>query len=201
MQVALVVFAYFIGSIPFGLIIGRLAGKDVRRTGSGNIGATNVLRAAGKAAGVITLLLDVGKGYAAVAVAEHFSDPDHISPLICGVAALVGHCFSVFLRFRGGKGVATGLGIFLGIAPFYVIFALGAFLAVATLTRLVSAGSIAGALTMPIALWIGGASSTRIGVAAAMAALIIAKHHANIARLVRGQESRLGGGPPLRRSR
>ncbi|HUT03519.1 MAG TPA: glycerol-3-phosphate 1-O-acyltransferase PlsY [bacterium] len=197
MQLALVIFAYFLGSVPFGLIIGRLAGKDVRTTGSGNIGATNVLRAAGKAAGVITLLLDVAKGYAAVAVAEQFSSPHHALPLICGAAALVGHCFPVFLRFRGGKGVATGLGIFLGIAPFYVIFALGAFLAVVTLTRLVSAGSIAGALAMPIALWIGGASSARIGVAAAMAALIIAKHHANIARLTRGQESRLGGEPPL----
>jgi len=198
MQLALVVFAYFLGSVPFGLIIGRLAGKDIRKTGSGNIGATNVLRAAGKAAGVITLLLDVAKGYAAVAVAEQFSSPHHALPLICGAAALVGHCFPIFLRLRGGKGVATGLGIFLGIAPFYVIFALGAFLAVVTLTRLVSAGSIAGALTMPIALWIGGASSARIGVAAAMAALIIAKHHANIARLMRGQESRLGREPPPR---
>jgi glycerol-3-phosphate acyltransferase PlsY len=197
MQVALVVLAYFLGSVPFGLIIGRLAGKDVRRTGSGNIGATNVLRAAGKAAGVITLLLDMTKGYAAVAVAEQFSSSHHALPLICGVAALVGHCFPVFLRFRGGKGVATGLGIFLGIAPFYVIFALGAFLAIVTLTRFVSAGSIAGALTMPIALWIGGASSIRIGVAAAMAALIIVKHHANIARLIKGQENRLGGEPPL----
>ena len=196
MQLALVVFAYLLGSVPFGLIIGRLAGKDVRTTGSGNIGATNVLRAAGKTAGVITLLFDVAKGYAAIAVAERFSGPDHALPLVCGIAALIGHCFPVFLGFRGGKGVAAGLGVFLGIAPFYVIFALGAFLAVATITRFVSAGSIAGALTMPIALWIGGASSARIGVAAAMAALIIAKHHANIARLMSGQENRLGGGPP-----
>ncbi|RLC47464.1 MAG: acyl-phosphate glycerol 3-phosphate acyltransferase [Candidatus Coatesbacteria bacterium] len=195
MQVALVVFAYLLGSIPFGLIIGRLAGKDVRRTGSGNIGATNVLRAAGKTAGIVTLLLDVAKGYAAVTLAEQFSGPSHALPLICGAAALLGHCFSVFLRFRGGKGVATGLGVFLGIAPFYVIFALGAFLVVVTLTRLVSAGSIAGSITMPIALWIGGASSAHIGVAAAIAALIIAKHHANIARIVSGQENRIGRGP------
>ncbi len=191
-QILLVVFAYFLGSVSFGYLIGLLSGKDVREVGSGNIGATNVMRAAGKTAGIITLVLDTAKGYVAVLLAEGFSGPDESLPLICGVAALFGHCFPVFLKFRGGKGVATGLGVFLRLAPFYVIFALGAFLIVLAITRFVSAGSMAAAATMPIALWIGGASSERALLAAAIAALIIVKHHKNIARLVKGEENRLG---------
>ena len=191
-QTALVVFAYFLGSVSFGFIIGQLTGKDVRKVGSGNIGATNVMRAVGKTAGIITLLLDTAKGYVAVLLAEGFAGPDDMLPLICGVAALFGHCFPVFLKFRGGKGVATGLGVFLRLAPFYVIFALGAFLIVLAITRFVSAGSMAAAATMPIALWIGGASSERALLAAAIAALIIIKHHKNIARLLKGEENRLG---------
>ena len=191
-QSALVLFAYFLGSISFGYIIGQLSGKDVRKTGSGNIGAANVMRAAGKTAGIITLVLDTAKGYVAVLLAEQFAGPDGLLPLVCGVAALLGHCFPIFLKFRGGKGVATALGVFLRLAPFYIVFALGAFLLVLAITRFVSAGSIVGVATMPIALWIGGASCERVVLAAAIAALIITKHRKNIARLIRGEENRLG---------
>jgi len=191
-QTAIVVFAYFLGSVSFGYLIGLLTGKDVRKVGSGNIGATNVMRAVGKTAGIITLALDTAKGYVAVLLAERFAGPDESLPLICGLAALLGHCFPVFLKFRGGKGVATGLGVFLRLVPFYVIFALGAFLIVLAITRFVSAGSMAAAATMPIALWIGDASTELAMLAAVIAALIILKHHKNIARLIRGQENRLG---------
>ncbi len=98
-QIALVLFAYFLGSISFGYVIGQLSGKDVRKTGSGNIGATNVMRTAGKTAGIITLLLDTAKGYVAVLLAEQFAGPDELLPLLCGGAALLGHCFPVFLKF------------------------------------------------------------------------------------------------------
>ena len=191
-QIAIVVFSYFLGSVSFGYIIGQLSGKDVREVGSGNVGATNVMRAVGKTAGIITLVLDAAKGYVAVFLGEQFSGPDSSLPMICGVAALLGHCFPVLLKFRGGKGAATALGVFLRLAPFYIIFALGAFLIVVAITRFVSAGSIVAAATMPVALWIGGASSVRTLLAAAIAALIIIKHHKNIARLISGEENRLG---------
>ncbi|MBN2209638.1 MAG: glycerol-3-phosphate 1-O-acyltransferase PlsY [Candidatus Coatesbacteria bacterium] len=191
-QIAIIVFSYFLGSVSFGYMIGHLSGKDVRKVGSGNIGATNVMRAVGKTAGIVTLVLDTAKGYVAVFLGEQFSGPDSSLPLICGIAALLGHCFPVLLKFRGGKGVATALGVFLRLTPFYAIFGLGAFLIVVAITRFVSAGSMAAAATMPIALWIGGYSSVRALLAAAIAALIIGKHHKNIARLARGEENKLG---------
>jgi glycerol-3-phosphate acyltransferase PlsY len=191
-QIAIVVFSYFLGSVSFGYIIAQLSGKDLRKVGSGNIGATNVMRVVGKTAGIITLVLDAAKGYVAVFLGEQFSGPDSSLPLICGFAALLGHCFPVLLKFKGGKGAATGLGVFLRLAPVYIIFALGAFLIVVAITRFVSAGSMAAAATMPVALWIGGAPPVTTLLAAAIAALIIGKHHENIARLVRGEENRLG---------
>jgi len=191
-QIALVVFTYFLGSVSFGYLIGLLIGRDVRKVGSGNIGATNVMRAAGKTAGIITLVLDTAKGYVAVFLGEQLYGHDESLPLICGVAALLGHCFPVFLKFKGGKGVATGLGVFLRIAPLYVIFAASVFLIVTLITKYVSAGSMAGAATMPIALSIGGASAVTTLLAAAIAALIILKHHKNIARLLKGEENKLG---------
>lgn len=185
--------AYPIGSIPFGVIIGRLfSGKDVRKSGSGNIGATNVLRTAGKVPGLITLLLDVGKGYLAVMLAERFSTTGSSLAILAGLLVLLGHCFPIFLKFRGGKGVATGFGVFLRLAPFHVLIALGAFVVVTGLTRLVSAGSIAAAIAMPISLLLSGSSNELIVVSLAIAALIISKHHTNIARIMQGRENRLG---------
>ena len=190
--IALVLLAYFLGSVSFGYVIGKISGKDVRKTGSGNVGATNVMRAAGKTAGIITLVLDTAKGYVAVLLAEQFAGPNELLPLLCGGAALLGHCFPIFLKFRGGKGVATSLGVFLRLAPFYAVFALGVFLLVLALTRFVSAGSIIGIATMPIAFGIRGASTERVLLASGIAMLIIAKHRKNIARLIRGHENRLG---------
>ncbi|MBN1594104.1 MAG: glycerol-3-phosphate 1-O-acyltransferase PlsY [Candidatus Coatesbacteria bacterium] len=191
-EIVLVLFAYLLGSVSFGYIVGRLSGKDVRKTGSGNIGATNVMRAAGKAAGLVTLILDVAKGYVPVLLVENYSDPNGTLPLLCGGAALLGHCFPIFLKFRGGKGVATALGVFMRLSPLYILFGLGAFIVVLAVTRFVSVGSIVAVLTMPIALWIGGEPGSMVLFALAVAILIIAKHRKNIARLLRGEENKLG---------
>src|SRR5215475_4910310 len=114
----LIAAAYLLGSIPFGLILAKiLGGKDVRKSGSGNIGATNVTRVAGPAAGILTLLLDAAKGAAAVWLTGRFSEQSAATIMLAGIAALVGHCFPVWLKFKGGKGVATALGVFLALAP------------------------------------------------------------------------------------
>jgi len=199
--VLVIVAAYLLGSIPFGyLIVRALAGTDVRETGSGGTGATNVSRRVGKAAGAITLLLDLAKGVAAVALAQWLLTSDYgVNWFVAGaaVAVIVGHCFPVWLRFRGGKGVATGIGVFLSLAPLAVVFAGGLFLLVVRLTRYVSLGSIIAAATIPLFVWLQNAFvrpvvgfTYVIAVAIAGALLIILMHRANIARLIRGTENR-----------
>ena len=193
-----VAIAYVIGSIPFGYLIVKLTrGADVRQTGSGGTGATNVSRRAGKAAGVATLLLDALKGAVAVFVAArwtHQFEPNGlIAPLIvlgAGIAAIVGHIFPVWLKFRGGKGVATGAGVFLMIAPFAVLCAGLVFLAVVLVTRYVSLGSIVGAALIPLFMLIKGASLAEVACAVVGASLIIFAHRANIGRLIAGTESK-----------
>jgi len=193
-NVAIVALSYVLGSVPFGLLVAKLLSKqDVRRVGSGNVGATNVVRAAGKSAGAITLLLDAGKGYLAVALAQTVSaSPQATLPLVAGLAALLGHCFSLFLRLKGGKGVATGLGIFLRICPACALIALAVFAICAAITRFVSAGSIAAAASAPVSLAILSRSYQQTAFAIAVATLIIIRHRANISRLIHGTELRLG---------
>ncbi|MCD6327356.1 glycerol-3-phosphate 1-O-acyltransferase PlsY [bacterium] len=193
--IAAVIGAYLVGSIPFGLIVGKImAGSDVRQKGSGNIGATNVMRAAGKTAGIITLLLDIVKGYIAVLGAQTLApQPNSLIPLYASIAVLLGHCFPIYLRFRGGKGVATALGIFLRLAPVLVLIALGIFIVVVAITRFVSVGSIIAVLSVPIIIGLAGGKVSSIALSSAIAALVIAKHNKNIARLIRGEENKLDG--------
>src|SRR3954469_14537138 len=186
-----VAVAYLLGAIPFGyLLVKWKTGGDVRASGSGNIGATNVLRTTGKAAGVATLLLDIAKGYAAVLLAARWTDYDHRWIAAAALAVMAGHAYPVFLKFKGGKAVASFVGAFLCMAP----AALGAevivFVAVVAWTRHISMGSIVGAATFPLAVWLVQRASVEFVAAAVIGgAFIIYKHKANIARLRAGTES------------
>ncbi len=200
--VLIILFAYLIGSVPFGYLIVKLRGEgDVRRIGSGGTGATNVTRRAGKAAGVLTLALDALKGMLAVVVARWLLTPDfgvNWWVAAAALAAVTGHVFPIWLRFRGGKGVATGLGVFIYLAPLAVLCIVPVFVAVVWATRYVSLGSIMAAAVLPVCVWFfgGGGDSSMTSqpllvVAIIVAALIIFMHRANISRLVHGTESKL----------
>jgi acyl phosphate:glycerol-3-phosphate acyltransferase len=188
----IVLGGYLLGSAPFGYwVVRMLRGEDIRTRGSGNIGATNVLRTAGWVPAVLTLGLDIGKGYAAVAAGAAIA-PDLRATAACVVAAIVGNCWTVFLGFRGGKGVATGLGALLRVVPLAVLPAVPVWLAIAITTRYVSLGSILGAACVPLGAVLLGYPAPLTLAALAAAVLIILRHHANIARLLAGQERRLG---------
>lgn len=201
-EIESLILAYLLGSIPFGYLIVRLrSGADIRQTGSGGTGATNVSRKAGKAAGVITLALDALKGAAAVLVARWLMGEAGTSWVVAGAAVLVvvGHCFPVWLKFKAGKGVATGLGVFLTIAPWAVLAAAAVFLVIVWRTRYVSLGSIIAAAFIPLwvllmHVWIEPVSDFGPIIAAlcAVAALIIARHAENIRRLMAGEENKFG---------
>lgn len=185
--------AYICGSIPFGLLLGKLLGADVRKTGSGNIGATNVARSVGLGAGILTLLLDAAKGAAPVWLARHYS-PDHAAfQILAGLAALVGHCFPIWLKFRGGKGVATATGVFFVLCWPAGVVALLVFALVVGFWRYVSLASISAAASMPLLIYFLWAPhyapplTVSLGTLAA-AILIIYKHDANLQRLVEGTE-------------
>ncbi|HEU5132454.1 MAG TPA: glycerol-3-phosphate 1-O-acyltransferase PlsY, partial [Pyrinomonadaceae bacterium] len=185
-------------SIPFGYLIVRgRGGGDVRQTGSGGTGATNVSRRAGKGAGVLTLLLDAAKGSAAVLIASALSDNNWVLAA-AAIAALVGHIFPVWLNFRGGKGVATGVGIFLVLAPIAVLCAGVVFVVIVALTRYVSLGSITAAVLMPVFVWLQNVYVTHLFdlrpllmAAFVGAALIVFAHRGNIQRLASRTESRI----------
>jgi acyl phosphate:glycerol-3-phosphate acyltransferase len=188
------VFAYLLGSIPFGLILGKIfASGDVRKEGSGNIGATNVARVAGPLAGILTLLLDGAKGAAAALLAERYSNGSALWMIIAGLAALIGHCFPIWLKFKGGKGVATAAGVYLALSPLAFLAGLILFILVVGFWRYVSLGSISAAAAMPMLLYFLWAPHhapppvITFG-ALAVAMLIVYKHDANLQRLVNGQE-------------
>jgi glycerol-3-phosphate acyltransferase PlsY len=192
--------SYLLGSIPFGYLLVRIfRGEDVRQSGSGNIGATNVSRKS-PLLGVLTLLLDALKGTAAVALSYELADravaiPTYEQLATAALFAIVGHMFPVWLKFRGGKGVATGLGAFVVIAPKAVLIAVGVFILVVAIFRYVSLGSIIAVAVFPVAAWrIGQFYAPPFGLAMISAAslLIIVRHHENIRRLLSGTESRLG---------
>ena len=190
-KIILVVVAYLMGSIPFGYLIVRGKGAgDIRQTGSGGTGATNVSRRAGKAAGVLTLLLDAAKGCVAVLIAKAFGGDDWVIAA-AAIAALVGHIFPVWLGFRGGKGVATGVGIFLVLAPIALLCAGVVFVAIVVLTRYVSLGSMTAAVLIPVLVWLQSDSQTLLVAAVAGAVLIVFAHRGNIQRLASGTESRI----------
>ena len=192
--------AYFLGSIPFGLILAKLfANSDIRNSGSGNIGATNVARVAGPAAGILTLVLDTAKGAAAVWLAGRFTDQSSTAMTLAAVAALIGHCFPVWLKFKGGKGVATALGVFLVLAPMAALGALLVFILVCLTWRYVSLGSVSAAAAMPLLmsfLWAPGHAPPLVvdfGTLFA-SALVIFKHDANLQRLADGTEPKFSFG-------
>src|SRR5437870_4624948 len=195
-----ILLAYFLGAIPFGVILAKLfGGTDVRKSGSGNIGATNVARVVGPLAGVLTLIFDMAKGAGAVLLAEKLSNHSARWMMIAGIAALAGHCFPVWLKFRGGKGVATAAGVFLILSPLATLGAVLLFLAIVCSWRYVSLGSISAATAMPLLIYFlwapGHAPPLPVSFGTLLAAvLIVWNHRANIQRLVAGEEPRVGLG-------
>jgi glycerol-3-phosphate acyltransferase PlsY len=190
-RIIIPIFAYLLGSIPFGYLIVRgKIGADIRETGSGGTGATNVSRRAGKTAGVLTLLLDAAKGCAAVLIAKALTGDDWVIAA-AAIAALVGHIFPVWLGFRGGKGVATGVGIFVVLAPIALLCASVIFVAIVALTRYVSLGSIVAAVLIPVFVWWQTDLRSLLTAAIVAAALIVFAHRGNIKRLASRTESRI----------
>ncbi len=207
----LAVAAYLLGSIPTGYLAGRARGIDIRTVGSGNIGATNAMRALGKPVGIFVLLVDAAKGFAACylgafiysRLCEWHAPSDSIvlfSPeeierfaIIAGVFAVLGHNFTCWLKFKGGKGVATSAGVFLALAPLALGIALGVWIVVFALSRYVSVASIAAAVALPAAVWMLPPHNLLLGIATtALGLLAIAKHKRNIERLFNGTEQRFG---------
>jgi acyl phosphate:glycerol-3-phosphate acyltransferase len=182
--------AYLLGAIPFGyLLVKWKTGGDVRASGSGNIGATNVLRTTGRAAGIATLLLDIAKGYAAVWIAGHWTDGDPVWMTLAMLGVIAGHAYPVFLRFHGGKAVASFVGALLCLAPRAMAAEVVVFVVVVMWTRYISLGSIIGAATVPLAVWLVQQAPLPVIVATAIAsAFIIYKHSGNIRRLRAGTE-------------
>jgi glycerol-3-phosphate acyltransferase PlsY len=190
--------AYALGSLPFGFLIAKaFAGADVRRSGSGGTGATNVTRTAGLTAGLLTYACDVAKGALAVWLAGRFGDASIHVMAAAGVIVIVGHMYSIFLKFHGGKGVATGVGVFFVLSPWAALTALGVWSVIFFTTRIVSLGSLAAALALPGFIWFyegflpgasGGAWAAKAAWAAVIAVVIVAKHSDNIRRLASGSE-------------
>ena len=189
MLLMLLVGSYLLGSIPTGLLLGKAYGIDVRKEGSGNIGATNLYRTVGRKVGVMTLAGDCLKGMLPVLAVKFSSLPVEYAAWV-GLAAFCGHVFSIFLRFRGGKGVATALGVFLALSPMAVAIAVGVFAVLMLVWRYVSLGSIGAAAVMPIAVWALGGGRVMGVVTMIVAVIVIFRHTENIRRLVAGTESR-----------
>ena len=188
-----VLFGYLAGSVPFAFLLARRAGIDVRLAGSGNVGAANVLRTTGAWQAVAVMSLDVAKGAAAVLVANLVTGGVWIAALT-GAAAIVGHIYPVWLRFRGGKGVAVAAGVFSILSPLATAVAATLFLVIVWVTRYVSLGSIAATLALPPVAWWAGAPRAVVLTAAASGALILFRHRANVRRLRLGTERRMGSG-------
>jgi glycerol-3-phosphate acyltransferase PlsY len=189
--------AYLLGSIPFGYLLVRTFRKqDIRSMGSGNIGATNVVRSGAKGLGIATLLLDLGKAFAAVMLARHIAPGSFDLAVAAAIAAVLGHVFPVWLGFRGGKGVASALGVFLALTPRSALCVLAVFLVVVMLTRYVSLASIVAAAAFPIFgfLFVPNRSPIVIAGFLFIPLLIVVKHFGNIRRLLSGTESRFGSG-------
>ncbi len=201
------VIAYLLGAVPFGYVLVKLfRGEDIRRSGSGNIGATNVARSGAKGLGIATLILDAGKGLLAVCLAWWLAGSSFNScgaasqcvssqhlMAVAALAAVAGHVFPVWLKFRGGKGVATALGVFVLLFPRAVLIALVVFVVVVAISRYVSLGSVLGAIAFPIAAYfLKLTDEVTLALTSAVAVLVVLKHHQNIRRLLAGTENRLG---------
>lgn len=191
MEMIVALFSYLVGSIPTGFIIGKLAGIDVRTAGSGNIGATNVARVMGKGRGLLTLLADIAKGFVPVFAAQQMAF-SHTAVAVIAAAAFLGHLYPIFLKFRGGKGVATAFGALLALAPEVTLILLAVFICAALLSRIVSLGSIGAALAAPILFWVFSYPTPLVALTVFVAAMIVIRHRANIKRLLNGAEPRFG---------
>src|SRR4029453_17659668 len=191
MEIIAVVFGYLLGSIPFALLLTRRQGIELRNVGSRNPGAANVLRSAGIGPAVAVMLLDVGKGSVAVAAARLMSD-DVVVVTSAGLAAIVGHIYPVWCGFRGGKGVAASAGVFALLAPLATAIAVLVFVGTIAATRFISAGSIAGALALPVAAAVGNQPNPVVAGALLAAAIVLVRHRDNVSRLVAGNEGGRG---------
>jgi glycerol-3-phosphate acyltransferase PlsY len=190
-ELLVVAIAYFVGSIPFAFLLSRRRGIDLRQVGSGNVGASNVLRTSGVPQAVLAMVLDSLKGALAVLVAQRITSGP-AAPMAAGLASVLGHMFPVWLRFRGGKGVATAAGVFGVLTPPVLGAAAAVFLLAVWVTRFISVGSIAAAITLAIGTAATDAPAVVTLGAAVAAAIIIHRHRANLARLIAGTERRLG---------
>jgi len=193
-EAVIVAGAYLLGSVPFAYLLVRGAtGQDIRRTGSGNVGATNTMRAAGPLAGLAVAVLDISKGVVPVVVMRHF-DPATAWLGAAAAAAVVGHCFPVWLGFRGGKGVATAAGAFLTLAPRAGLCALGVWLVMLVVFRVVSLASVVAVASFPVWVHLVDGGTVALVISSSVVSMIIVlRHHANLRRLVAGEEPRLGG--------
>ena len=199
--IVIAVAAYLLGSIPTGYLVARAKGIDIRTVGSGNIGAANVFRILGKPAGILVLVVDGLKGFAACSwLADFVVQPFAVAPdkieclkIVAGICAVLGHNYTCWLRFKGGKGIATSAGVFCALAPLALGIALGVWMIVFALTRYVSVASIAAAVALPAAVWILPPHNLLLGiVTTALGLLAISKHKGNIERLFNGTERRFG---------
>ena len=192
MMWAALLLSYMLGSLPSGLWLGLwFRGIDIREEGSKNIGATNTMRVLGKPLGATALCFDILKGIVPVVFFARLSPEDTWLPMACGAAAVLGHSFSLFLRFRGGKGVATSTGVFLGLATWPALIAIGIFAVIVAATRMVSAGSVTGALSLAVSVWFFPLSPVVQVMGVLIAALVIIKHRSNLKRIVQGVENRI----------
>ena len=194
--------AYLLGSIPTGFLAAKARGLDIRTVGSGNIGATNVFRSLGAPAGVFVLLADAAKGWLAVKVIATLVC-DRLCPaagpearewfqIVAALCAVLGHNYTCWLHFKGGKGIATSAGVLAALVPWALLIILGVWVVVFAASRYVSLASILASLALPFAAWATGESTTLIAITAAMAALAVYKHRSNIQRLLKGTENRFG---------
>ena len=197
--ITLVLLSYLLGSIPTGYLVAKAMGVDIRSVGSGNIGATNVFRILGKGPGIFVLTADAMKGALAVLIIAPIPSKPNVwgellphLPALAGICAIHGHNYTCWLNFKGGKGIATTAGVFAALAPAAFGIALAAWLVVFAGSRYVSLASIVAAVALPLAVWLTGNSGLLIGVSAALGAMAIYKHKANIERLLAGTESRIG---------
>jgi glycerol-3-phosphate acyltransferase PlsY len=201
--IGVILLGYLLGSIPTGFLVAKARGLDIRTVGSGNIGATNVFRYLGKPAGIFVLVADGLKGWLAVVVfsrlmAGVFSPSTDAAgrewlAICAGISAILGHNYTCWLHFKGGKGIATSAGVLVALVPIPFLIILGIWIVVFAISRYVSLASICAAFALPFAAWITGQSLTMIIVVSTMAALAIYKHKANIQRLLSGTENRIGG--------
>jgi glycerol-3-phosphate acyltransferase PlsY len=189
--IAAIAIAYVVGSIPFAFLLSRRSGIDLREVGSGNVGASNVLRTSGVRAAMIAMALDAAKGSVAVLVAQPLAAGPSI-PMAAGLASIIGHVYPFWLRFRGGKGVATAAGVFAVLTPSALGIAAGVFLVAVWISRYISVGSMAAAAALAIAASTGDAPGSIAAGAAASALIILHRHRANLSRILAGTERRVG---------